>query len=34
VVEVVAEDEFVAWDVGFGREREGDGVAVVGVLGG
>jgi hypothetical protein len=29
VVEVVAEDEFVAFDVLFGREGEGDGVAIV-----
>lgn len=29
--EVVAEDEFVPGDVGFGDEGEGDGVAVVGV---
>jgi hypothetical protein len=33
VVEVVAEDEFVACDGGFWGEREGYGVAVVGVLG-
>lgn len=34
VLEVVAEDEFVACDVLLGHEGEGDGVAVVGVLGG
>jgi len=34
MLEVVAEDEGVAGDVGLGDEREGDGVAIVGVLGG
>ena len=33
MLEVVAENECVARDGGFGREGEGDGVAVVGVGG-
>lgn len=32
MLEVVAKDEGIAGDIGLGDEREGDGVAIVGVL--